>query len=168
MASVAADMRNTDIEVEIATLHWGDAPVCLITGQPADPRDYTLRRMYLVIVFFLAESVRLRLPTAVRRHLVSWQYLRLARPWFAAVASFVAMPALAPGGSDTLPIVIRLTTAFVVFTIVWVGLGYLLKRGEFVRLICLSRDRTKARLRFSSVESAERAKRLLEASKPRT
>jgi hypothetical protein len=150
-------MRQRDVEINLKQLRWKDGAPCVVTGAPASIRGLTLRWMYFLGGFWAGQMAQISLPVSKNRVLVFWQYLRMLRWVFAAVGGF-ALLSLTPGGQSTLLTILRLSVVAVGFSIVWFSFGVLLKRYEFVRLVWVSRDRTKVRIRFSHVEYAERAR----------
>lgn len=146
-------MRQHDVELPASPEWTPDAP-CLLSGGPASLQTVTLRRMLLLGVLWVGEDATIDLPLAKPLLLAPWQYLRMLRPVLGLGMTFPLMlelEARLAGGWPRLAVLVAGVLA------VWFPIEWLLRRQEPVRLLGISRDRRRLRVRFTDPRATDRA-----------
>lgn len=148
---------------------------CLLSGKPCGLVTVTLRRMLIAPPIWIGTKAEIILPLSDEPFLAPWQYLRMLRPWivFAVwVMSMMVFVDYRDGGGLPMKadqsrfVSIVATVGGIGLALgVWIGLGRLLKRCEFVRLLYYIRQDKTVTVRFSRPSLARRARDVLVISK---
>jgi hypothetical protein len=133
---------------------------CLLTGEPCGLVKVRLRRMFLLLTIWIGWDAVVLLPLAKRRSLIGWQYLRMFRPYILFLTFILLMFSvtaglqLTPGSREAQAALVGVLGVEVAL---WLFLGHLLNKFEYVRLIWYRRSKGTATIRFSTPELAENA-----------
>jgi len=159
-------MKSTDVEIQAEDCAWHPNDKCILTGEPAQLVQITLRRMVLVLAVWSGEALPLTIPLARQRSFALAQYFRMLRPYFAIFFSFTFVLNLLPAmpGEQGYMVAIRIVVMVLCFLAPWYAMGRLLEKMEPIRLMRLSRDRKTAVIRFSDPDAATRAREALQAA----
>lgn len=158
-------MNQRDLTVVTGAIKQCTAYTCLLSGRPCNLVPVTLRRMMIIppIVWIGWRAVVI-LPLEKSPALAVWQYMRMLRPY-----AVITALGLGPIGLMTLfnaepgrPLAIGLgLTALAAVVALWIALGRLLNKYEFVRLLRYSNSKGTVTIRFSTAELAQRAQQVL-------
>jgi hypothetical protein len=144
---------------------------CVLTGRPARIVPVVLRRMVITPVGWIGYKARISLPLSKKPFLAPWQYVRMLRPWATFAILFYLMHViteqrdrwgsplgnLSPRVFTIVGLVVPIGSAIGL----WIGLGWLLNRFEFVRLLYFDRTNGLVKIRFSTSRLARRASEVL-------
>ena len=136
----------------------------LLTGCPCRLVPITLRRMILLPPLWIGWKSVVILPIEKAPALAIWQYLRMLRPYAAFFALIVCtlIPRSFFDPAPGTPLAVGLALAGLLSPIVvWIGLGRLLDRLEFVRLLRYSNRTGTMTIRFATESLARQAGRVL-------
>jgi hypothetical protein len=136
----------------------------LRTGRPCGLVPITLRRMILLPPLWIGWKAVVILPMEKAPALAVWQYLRMLRLYVAFFALIVCtlIPRSFFDPAPGTPLAVGLALAGLVSPIVvWIGLGRLLDRREFVRLLRYSNRTGTVTIRFATESLARQAESAL-------
>jgi hypothetical protein len=144
---------------------------CLLTGRAAQIVPVVLRRMLITPVGWIGYKATVGLPLSKTPFLVFWQYVRMLRPWATFALPFYLMHVMteerdrwgSPLGKLPPSVLMIVGWALPIGSAIglWIGLGMLLKRFEFVRLLYIDTTDGFVKIRFSKPGLARRASEVL-------
>jgi hypothetical protein len=120
--------------------------------------------MFCLPPIWVGWSAVVLLPLAKRRSLVLWQYLRMLRLYVVFIAVSLSAAGLAellqpkPGSPSAIAMALAV---FIIAVGLWIAIGRLLDRFEFVRLLRYSNSSGTVTIRFSTQHLARKASQVL-------
>jgi hypothetical protein len=156
-------LNSATLTVKLGEVKQQEHYVCILSGRMGQLVPVALRRMFILGPLWHGKYAVVTLPLESPPMLVPWQYLRMLRPYivFAVIiCCFLTLGSLdvRPGSVEAFGL---LLCTPIIAVCVWILLGRLLNRFEFVRLITFNKSAGTVSIRFSSDKLAERARSVL-------
>ena len=152
-------MNQRDLTVVAGAIKQQAAYTCLLTGRTCGLVPVTLRRMLIFPPIWIGWRAVVVLPLEKTPTLAPWQYARMLRPYAVILVLGLGPPFSGKPGS---PLAIGLGLAVLAAAVaLWITLGRLLDKFEFVRLLRYSNSMGTATVRFSTASLAHKASEVL-------
>ena len=148
-------MKETDVLLPLRSLEWTSDAKCILTGEPAEPRQLNLRRMLLVLIIWVGESASITMPLSKPVPSFHWELIRMLRLWAAFLVGMLLLKHAVPSDANG---VVLWSVFLVGFIPAWCAYGWFLQKKQKIRLMGITRDKSNAHLRFQTKEAADRAK----------